>query len=109
MRIKGNTMIRRSFGKIMATLGTRVATGAVAAEETLPAAELETELGKEFAYPIVEVSGANALEEWERLRAAGDGTPVVFGGRYAKREVMERFGNDNPVDLAQFDSQLMRY
>lgn len=55
-------------------------------------------------YPRVETNGAGALAEWERLRLAGKGWPVIIGDDQALALVGEQFGAEG--NLASVESIL---
>lgn len=44
-----------------------------------------------FPYEIVKVSGSEALEVWEKLATAGEGAPVVIGGRQSFDSILHDF------------------
>ncbi|WP_206377132.1 DUF4253 domain-containing protein [Sphingomonas sp. G-3-2-10] len=62
-------------------------------------------------YPRIETTGANALAEWERLRRAGNGWPVIVGGDEALALIGEQFeaeGNAVAVDVILAASRKIR-
>lgn len=48
-------------------------------------------------YERVTVAGAAALEEWERLRSAGRGMPVIVGGDEELERIAEQYTLDDPA------------
>lgn len=54
-------------------------TAELRAEAALRMATLRTEALARFPFEIVQAPGASALQEWERLKSAGRGVPVVVG------------------------------
>ncbi|MFN4096922.1 MAG: DUF4253 domain-containing protein, partial [Sphingomonas sp.] len=50
---------------------------------------------KALPFRRVTVTGADALKEWERLRALGEGWPVVIGGDEALDRIAEQFSLDD--------------
>ena len=48
-------------------------------------------------YPRVEVPGARALAEWQRLRAEGKGWPVIVGDDEQLDAIAEQFSIDEPA------------
>ena len=45
-----------------------------------------------FPFPLIAVRGEDALAHWERLRADGDGYPVILGDDEALNMISESFG-----------------
>lgn len=50
-----------------------------------------------FSFERVTVLGSTALDEWQRLRAAGRGVPVVIGGDEALERIADQFSMDDPA------------
>lgn len=49
-----------------------------------------------FAYERVTVPGEHASAEWERLKGAGRGWPVVIGGDEELERIADQFSIDDP-------------
>ena len=97
------SLTRRDFAAALAALGVSLPLrrAAAAQPENGPAslppehrAEYEAYVARmwaAFPYEHVTVPGADALAEWERLRAAGGGTPIVSGGDEGLAAIAEQF------------------
>lgn len=64
-----------------------------------PADEWQTKALANFPFEIVETSGENALAQWEELKAAGRGVPVVVGdiGRILQPFSADQHATRRPV------------
>lgn len=59
---------------------------------------------KAFPYPVLTVKGRDAYKEWQRLRAAGDGWPIIVGSDEDFDRVAEQFSIDDPATYAGLEA-----
>ncbi|WP_294338547.1 DUF4253 domain-containing protein [uncultured Sphingomonas sp.] len=99
------TILRRLGGLIAATIGMTRASSA-SAPATAPTAPLDLDTKAKAAqsrvpadlpYPRITVPGDRALAEWERLRSAGRGWPVIVGGDEQLAAIAEQYSLDDPA------------
>ena len=60
-----------------------------------------------FPYTVVTVNGRDAYEEWQRLRTAGDGWPIIVGSDEEFDRVAEQFSIDDPKTYPGLATELM--
>ncbi len=99
------TILRRLGGLIAAAIGVTRASSA-SAPATAPTAPLDLDTKAKAAqsrvpadlpYPRITVPGDRALAEWERLRSAGRGWPVIVGGDEQLAAIAEQYSLDDPA------------
>lgn len=82
--------MRRTFMGWLAALASLFGSGrAFAVGRPVPRSEALDALLADFPFRVVTVPGHAALAEWQRLRAAGEGWPVVVGDDEALTMVVE--------------------
>jgi hypothetical protein len=102
-------MVRRSLiGSMIAGVAAFVTgrTRAVSASQLSPERQAQVDAMRDrmlaaIPYRRLTVPGADALAEWERLRASGQGWPVVIGDDDALELIAEQFSLDDPAVFPQ--------
>lgn len=88
------------LARIAALLGTSRSARALAESPAQPSAvenEGTSAMRAAFPFPVHTVPGAQALAQWERLKAQGQGWPVIVGDDEALERIMEQFSIDDPA------------